>query len=176
MTLDALIEAILFERPEPIDVSELSSILDRDKGEVEDALSTLENKLHGRGIVMVRTDTKITLATAPDAAPYIEKYTEEDYARGLGKAAMETLALILYRGPISKPEIDYIRGVNASSVLRTLLMRGLIEKSTQGERSPHYSATTDALQFLGITRKEDLPKYEEVIAEIQTFEKQEAQP
>jgi segregation and condensation protein B len=109
----------------------------------------------------------------------------EELSRELGRAGLETLAIILYRGPVSRREIDHIRGVNSSFILRSLLIRGLIERadpSTSSTSSPQassgqvvagrsysYKATLKLLEYLGVTRLEDLPQYQNVFKKIEEF-------
>ncbi len=164
MPLDALIESILFFKGEPMKVSKLASIFEVDEDAVQNALQELDAKLTDsrRGIVLVRKDDEVTLGTAPEAGELVEKITKEELSKDLGKAALETLTIVLYKGPISKPEVDYIRGVNSGFILRNLLVRGLVERipSPKSERSFLYRPSFDLLSHLGISRIEDLPEYD----------------
>jgi segregation and condensation protein B len=111
------------------------------------------------------------LATAPESAPVIEKISKEEINRDLSKAAAETLAIVLYQGPIAKSKIDYIRGVNSVFILRNLQIRGLVEKTEHPEdkRSYLYQPTFELLSYLGVTKKEDLPEYGTVEKKIEEF-------
>lgn len=166
MGLDALIEAILFFKGEPTELSVLAEITHEPQEHVERSLMALEGKLQGRGIALVRHDTTVMLSTAAPAAQTIEVMLKEELARDLSKAALETLTIILYRGPISRPQIDYIRGVNSQFILRALLIRGLVEKKidSQNSRTILYQTTTELMGHLGITRTADLPEYENIRA------------
>ncbi|TSC62401.1 MAG: segregation and condensation protein B [Parcubacteria group bacterium Gr01-1014_48] len=161
MTLDALIEAILFYKGEPTALSVLATITKEPEEHVERALIALEGKLQGRGIALIRHDHSVMLVTAGAAAQTIELMQKDELSRDLSKAALETLTIILYRGPISRPQIDYIRGVNSQFILRALLVRGLVEKTpdSQNSRTVLYQGTTELMGHMGISRFEDLPEY-----------------
>lgn len=163
MTLDAKIEAILFFRAEPVKIPWLAEVLGVSSDDTHEALSLLQGKLSERGIVTVFKDDEVTLSTAPEMSEVIEKIAKEDLSRDLGKAALETLTIVLYKGPIARSEIDFIRGVNSNFILRSLQTRGLVERITgeSGERSFLYRPTFELLSHLGITRIEDLPEYGE---------------
>ena len=164
MNLDALIEAILFYKGEPVSLSFLSSATNEPEEHIERALIALEGKLQGRGIALIRHDATIMLASAGGAAATIEQMQKDELSRDLSKAALETLTIILYRAPISRPQIDYIRGVNSQFILRSLLVRGLIEKiaDAQNSRTVLYHCTTELMGHLGLSKIEDLPEYEHV--------------
>ena len=172
MTLDAQIEAILFFSGEPISLERISQIVNRENKEIESALLELSKKLEGRGLVLVRKDEEVTLGTHPEHSEIIEKLTKEELARDIGKAGLEALSIILYRAPISRREIDYIRGVNSNFILRNLLVRGLIEKvsSPKDQRSFLYKPTFELLQFMGISKINELPEYAEVRKTIEKME------
>lgn len=163
MTLDAQIEAILFFKAEPMKISWLAGALGVTEDEVHEALSLLQINLSERGIVPIFKDDEVTLGTAPETSELIEKISKEDLSRDLGKAALETLTIVLYKGPIARSEIDFIRGVNSNFILRSLQTRGLVERITgeNNERSFLYRPTFELLSHLGITRIEDLPEYGE---------------
>jgi segregation and condensation protein B len=101
------------------------------------------------------------LGTAPEASALIEQLTREELSKDLGKAGLETLSIIVYKSPITRADLDYIRGVNSSFILRNLQIRGLVEKITNpaDARSFLYRPTFELLQHLGVTRVEDLPEY-----------------
>ncbi len=101
----------------------------------------------------------------------IEKLQIEELNKDLGKATTETLALIIYKGPIKRSEIDNIRGVNSSYILRNLMIRGLIDKEIdpKNSRTNIYKPSFELLSYLGVTDIKNLPNYEEVIKELNTF-------
>ncbi len=171
--LDTQIEAILFFRGEPTSLKRLADILKKDKTEIEAALKALEQKLAGRGLTLVYKEDEVMLGTAPALSPLIEQLTREELTRDLGKAGLETLSIVLYRGPISRREIDHIRGVNSNFILRNLMIRGLVEKITSptDQRSYLYKPTFELLGFMGLSRIEDLPEYTALRQEVEQFEK-----
>ncbi len=162
MQLENHIEAILFFKGEAVSIKRLSEILEVPKEEVEKGLQELDKKLEGRGLVLIRLEDEVSLGTSKESSEIIEKITKEELIRDLGKAGLETLTIILYKGPVTRSEIDYIRGVNSQFILRNLLIRGLIERITnpKDERMYLYKPTFDLLSHLGISKIEDLPEYE----------------
>ncbi len=161
MTLEAQLEAVLFWRSEPLSLKKLAALTNNSEEAVNEALGRLETQLAGRGIVLVHKDDEIMLGTAPEASALIEQLTREELSKDLGKAGLETLSIIVYKSPITRADLDYIRGVNSSFILRNLQIRGLVEKITNpaDARSFLYRPTFELLQHLGVTRVEDLPEY-----------------
>ena len=161
LTLDAQIEALLFLRSEPLSKTELAKILGKNSEEIENALFVLEERLETRGIILLSKEDEIMLATSPEMSGIIEGLRKEELSKELGKAGLETLSIVLYKAPITRSEIDYLRGVNSNFILRNLLIRGLIEKvsNPQDQRSYLYKPTFELLSFLGIKQVEDLPEY-----------------
>ena len=122
---------------------------------------------------MVVDDGKqVELRAAPQVAELIEKVRKDEYAREVGKAGQEVLAAVMYRGPLTRSEIDFIRGVNSSQTLRTLTMRGLMRKipNPKDSRSFLYESTTELLSTLGVSRAQDLPDYQDVRDKLQKLE------
>jgi len=177
MNLEAQIEAILFWKGEEISVRKLAALLEQKEEAVEEALRMLEQSLSSRGIVLVRKEDEVMFGTSPEISALIEKMTREELTRDLGKAGLETLSIVLYKGPIKRSEIDYIRGVNSNFILRNLLIRGLVEKvqAPDDQRSFLYKPTFETLSFLGITKIEDLPEYQKTIEEISAFTEEKDQ-
>lgn len=171
MDLSAKIEAILFWKAEPVSIKKLASLLNEKPATIKDGLTSLESNLKGRGLTLVQTDEEVMLGTSKEFSPLIEQLTKEELTRDLGKAGLETLSIILYQGPISRADIDYIRGVNSQFILRNLLIRGLIERvdNPKDARSYLYKTTLQLLSHLGISKIENLPEYEKVRAEIESF-------
>jgi len=108
MSLDARIEAILFYRGEPVPLPELARLLGVSSGEIEIALVRLEKRLEESGMRLMRKDESLLLATAPEAAEIIESLAKEELAKSLGSAGLETLAIILYRGPLSRAALERV--------------------------------------------------------------------
>jgi segregation and condensation protein B len=170
---DVLIEAVLFYKTEPITKKELGAFLDISPEEIDGALATLARRLLAGATRLIDTGETVQLASAPEVAEIIEKLRTEELSLEIGKAGAETLAIILYRGPVSRAQIDFIRGVNSSFILRNLQIRGLIERREHPThaRSFHYIATPALYTHLGITKKEELPQYAQVANEIDIFER-----
>ena len=171
MNLAAKIEAILFWKAEPVSIKKLASLLNEKPDAIKAGLSSLETNLKGRGLTLVQTDEEAMLGTSKELSPLIEQLTKEELTRDLGKAGLETLSIILYQGPISRADIDYIRGVNSQFILRNLLIRGLIERvdNPKDARSYLYRTTLQLLSHLGMSKTEDLPEYQKVRADIESF-------
>lgn len=176
MGLERKIEALLFWKAEPVSVKKLSDWLKSSVDEVARALTALETSLSSRGIMLVRKEDEVMLGTTSEFSELIERLTKEELSRDLGKAGLETLSIILYYGPITRAEIDYIRGVNSTFTLRTLLMRGLVERvqNKADLRSFLYKPTFDLLSHLGISDITKLPEYEGVRIELEAFKQAQA--
>jgi segregation and condensation protein B len=106
----------------------------------------------------------------------IKQLRESELARDLGKASLETLAIILYKGGATRSDIDWIRGVNSTAAIRSLLMRGLVERGedVSDKRRARYTASVDALAHLGVSRREDLPRYAELTGTLSRAEEAQA--
>jgi len=170
MSLESQIEAVLFWKGESVSINELIKILEVSEEEITNALNNFEKSLVGRGIALTRNGNEVMLYTSPGSSELIKKITKEDLNHDISKAGIEVLSLILYRGPIAKREIDYVRGVNSNYIVRNLLIRGLIEKADGADsRSFVYQPTLGLLAHLGINKKENLPNFDKVQADIATF-------
>lgn len=178
LSLEAQIEAALFFKAEPLTTKKLALLLGVDEQKIEESLNKFEENLSGRGIVLVRKNKEVMLETAAEASPIIESLVKEELSKDIGKAGLEVVSIVLYRGPVTKRDIDYIRGVNSSLVLRNLLIRGLVERSeNRGARGSFiYQPTFTLLSHLGLKNIEELPEYDIVKKEIEQFEvKKESQ-
>ena len=166
--LETHIEALLFYVAEPIAVGELARLLDRPTTDVETALTALDARLADRGIRLMRFGENVELRTAGESAPFIEKLREDELSRELSRASLETLAVVLYEGPVTRSEIDHTRGVQSQSSIRALSSRGLIEKITEhnGKRGSFYRATTETLGHLGIRDIKELPAYADTLSQL----------
>jgi segregation and condensation protein B len=173
MTRESQLEALLFWKGEPLSKKKIETALACTTDELEVALTNLETSLSQRGIRLMRIDDEVELRTAPETNDLIVGLTKEELIRDLGKAGLETLSIILYKAPIKRSEVDYIRGVNSSFIIRNLLIRGLIDRVTEKEgtgRGFAYKPTIDLLAHLGIAKIEDLPEYVKVKSELESFE------
>jgi segregation and condensation protein B len=166
LTPPAQVEAILFAAGESVAKKRLASIIGVTPALLQRAIDLLRSELSSRGLSLVETESTVELRTNGEAAALVKKLRENELSRDLGKAGLETLALILYRGGATRGEIDWVRGVNSSQTVRSLLLRGLIEKSENPEdaRRPRYKATVEALAHLGVGKQEELPDYAELSA------------
>ncbi len=163
----ALLEAVLFAEGGPVTKKRAATLIGVAEGSLEGAVTELDAALQGRGLALIETAGELELRTAPATADVIQKLRESELSRDLGRAGLETLAIILYRGGASRSEIDWIRGVNSGQTVRSLLLRGLVSRGEDpaDKRRFRYEATTDALGHLGLSRKEDLPRYAELRSE-----------
>ncbi len=165
------IEAILFWYGEPVKIKKLVQIFNKTEEEITASLKNLESNLTNRGIVLISKDDEVALGTSKEASEVIEKLTKEELMRDLGRAGLETLSIIIYQGPISRAEIDYIRGVQSNFILRNLMIRGLIEKipNPKDQRSFLYRPTFDLLNYLGVSKIEEMPEYQKAKEEIEGY-------
>ena len=130
MELDVLVEALLFYKAAPQNkkkVAKLFAVTDED---LQKAINNLRDRLQTGATRLNETDTEIQLVTAPELSEFVESLRKQEISNDIGKAGAETLAIILYREPISRVEIDRIRGVNSSFILRNLLVRGLVVRES----------------------------------------------
>lgn len=162
--LDARIEAILFVAPAPVTVAQLAEALEVPASEIEIGLQQLGRTLQfSRGIRLQRHEGRYQLTSAPELAVEIEKFLGLEATARLSRAALETLAIVAYRQPITRPGVDAIRGVNSDGVMKSLLSKGLIQEigRTEGPGRPIlYGSTQDFLQHFGLNSLEDLPPFE----------------
>lgn len=170
MTLSpsAQLEALLFAEGGPLTKKQICALLDFSAHTLVLAVDDLVVSLAARGLAVVETESELELRTSPWAADIVKKLRESELSRDLGKASLETLAIILYRGTATRTDIDWVRGVNSAAALRALLLRGLIERGEDeaDKRRARYRATVDALAHLGVSRREDLPRYSELAGAI----------
>ena len=160
LTLASKIEALLFVSAEPIPLAHLASALDVNLYVVERGLNELEHAFHDRGLRLQRHGGRVQLATVPDLAGLIEKFLGLEAVTHLSRAAMETLAIIAYQQPCTRPQVDAIRGVNSDAMLKSLLNKGLIQETgrTDGPGRPIlYSTTPEFLQHFGLSSMSELP-------------------
>jgi segregation and condensation protein B len=178
MNLEQQVEAILFWKGEPLSIKELSKLLRQTEDSVRSAIHNLQAHLLNRGIILMKTgktenkNEEVMLGTSPEASKLIEQITKEELTKDLGKAALETLSVILYKGPVKRSDIDYIRGVNSTFILRNLLIRGLVEKKQAPDdaRASVYSASFELLAHLGVAEIKNLPNFELVQEELKNFQ------
>jgi segregation and condensation protein B len=160
LPLNAIVESLLFVSAEPVAVSTLCSALELPESQIEQALEALDLEYRDRGLQIQRLGDRVRLTTSPRAAPHVEKLLGLKNTTTLSKAALEALAIIAYRQPLTRPQIDAVRGVNSDSVLQSLLSKGLIEEMGRAEgpgRPILYGVTSMMLQHFGLGSTKELP-------------------
>lgn len=160
--LPALLESLLFVAPSPTPIARLAQVLAVGQEAVEAALARLAAAYDGeqRGLRLLRKGDRVHLTSAPQAAAYIERFLGLDLSTRLSQAALETLAVIAYRQPLTRTEIEAVRGVNCDGVLRTLITRELVEpvgRLEQAGRPFLYGTTVQFLQYFGLESLDRLP-------------------
>lgn len=161
--LQSVIESVLFVSGEPIKKAKLLKILAIENELLEEALSSLSEKYQDSqsGLLLLKKGEEVQLVSNPENAEFIESLVKNELQDSLSNAAMEVVSIIAYRGPISKVEIEAIRGVNCAYTLRNLLLRGLIERSDNpnDSRGYVYAISFDFLKKLGVEDVKKLPEY-----------------
>ena len=160
LSLSAKIEAMLFVSAEPVPLQQLSQALDVTASVVERGLKELEEALQTRGLRLQRNAGRIQLTTAPELAVLVETFLGLEAVTHLSRAALETLAIIAYQQPVTRPQVDSIRGVNSDGMMKSLLSKGLILESgrTDGPGRPIlYSTTPEFLQHFGLSSLMERP-------------------
>lgn len=160
LSLKAQLESLLFVADGPVSLERLASVLQTTAEQIEGTLSVLTHEYTGRGLRLQRQRHRVQMVTAPEAAEIVGSFLGLEHSGRPSPAAMETLAIIAYRQPITRAEIEAIRGVNSDSVLRTLINRGLIEEQGRLEQAGRpiiYGTTFDFLQHFGLSSLEQLP-------------------
>jgi segregation and condensation protein B len=163
LPLAAIIESLLFVADAPVTVSQLAEVVEHDVHDVEEALQSLVEGYSSRGVRLQRKGTQVQLVSAPEAAPFIECFLGLSLSGKLSAAALETLAIIAYKQPITRPQIEAIRGVSSDGVLRTLISKGLIEEVGRLETVGHpvlFGTTFEFLQYFGLSSLSELPVLE----------------
>lgn len=166
--LTSQLHSLLFVASKPLTLKQLSKLTVANESDVATCLQSLAQYCEASGVVLLNTGEQYQLATASQNTQIVTDFLNSDLREQLTDATAEVLAIIAYRQPISKAEIESIRGVNSQYSIRSLLMRGLIEKisnPTDG-RSNYYQITTEFLQQLGITSISDLPSFQELTNQI----------
>ena len=159
------IESLLFISHKPLSVAEVAKLVGAEKKQAEELLNQLQTDYQVRagGMSVLKVDDKFQMATNAESSEVIAKFVKSEMTGELTRPSLEALTIIAYRGPISKAELELIRGVNCSLILRNLLMRGLIEgREDKTKGTTLYNITMDFLKFLGLGRVEDLPDFEKL--------------
>jgi len=170
MPLDILIEGLLFYKASSVKKAFLIKQFSLSADDLTVALTALSTRLESGAIRLLETETEVQLVTAPALAPFIDEMQKADLKHDIGKAGAETLAIILYQGSVSRAEIDRIRGVNSSFILRNLLIRGLIERtSAKVGNGFNFSITPALLSQLGVLNTQSLTDFANITNTLETF-------
>jgi len=157
------LEAILFISPRPLPVRRLASILEADEKTVQESLSELIEDYAARhgGVIIAEHEGEVQMVTSVGASALVQKFLKDETTGELTKPSLEALTIIAYRGPITRSDLEKIRGVNCSIILRNLMMRGLVEaREDKKKLVTYYIISMDFLRFLGLGRVFELPQYE----------------
>ncbi len=160
LSLAARLEGMLFASAQPVRVDQLALALGENVREVENALDSLAEACRERGIRLQRHAAEVQLTTAPEVAMDVERLLGLESTARLTQAALEVLAIVAYQQPVTRPQIDSVRGVNSDSALRTLLRHGLIDEAGRSEgpgRPILYVTTPEFLQHFGLSSLQELP-------------------
>src|SRR3989344_805791 len=175
ITIDELarrVQAFLFTEGGEMTRKKLLSLLGCSESELNAAIDHLALALEPSGLGLVVSDTEIALTVSKSESPAIEEALKRELSREIGEAGLEVLAIVLYLGPSTRARVDYIRGVNTASTLRTLLARGLIERAGNPEdaREYLYRPTVETLAHLGVAQARELPDHDTIARELAMFE------
>src|SRR5512143_2324446 len=160
MPLSMQLEALLFVAAGPATTAQLATALDVATSVIERGLNELDTALSNRGLRLQRHGGRFQLTTAPQLAELIERFLGLEATTHLSRAALETLAIIAYQQPVTRPQIDAIRGVNSDSMMKSLLNKGLILESGRSDgpgRPILYSTTPEFLQHFGLNSILEMP-------------------
>ena len=160
LPLKSVLESLLFVADEPVPLDRLAAAAGTSVEEVEAALTLLAQECSQRGVRLQRKRRRVQLVTAPEVAGHVRRFLGLEFKTRLSPAGLETLAIVAYRQPITRAQIEAIRGVNSDSVLRTLVNRGLVEEQGRLEqvgRPILYGTTFEFLQQFGLTSLDQLP-------------------
>jgi len=157
-------ESVLLAYGEAISIRKLAQVIGVSQNEIRQGIEYLRGEYLDRksGFAIIEKDDEIQLVTHPDCAIFVRKSVRGDMSQSLTSAALEVLSIVAYRGPVARAEIEAIRGVNCSFILRNLLVRGLVERieSTEDSRLFLYKSSCALLRLFGMSTIEQLPEYE----------------
>lgn len=160
LDIPAALEALLFVSAEPVAPSQLATVLEVSASAVEQGLQQLDGELQTRGLRIQRHGGRVQLTTAPEMAEKVECFLGLEAASRLSRAAMETLAIVAYQQPVTRPQIEAVRGVSSDGVMKSLLGKGLVQEvgRTEGPGRPVlYGTAPDFLQHFGLNSLMELP-------------------
>ena len=154
------LEALLFVTAEPVTPYQLAAVLEVSTSAVELGLEQLNQDLHSRGIRLQRHGGRVQLTSAPELSEIIEKFIGLEVTSRLSRAALETLAIVAYQQPVTRPQLEAVRGVSSDGVMKSLLGKGLVQEvgRTEGPGRPIlYGTAADFLQHFGLNSLTELP-------------------
>jgi len=163
LSLSAQIEALLFVAVEPVSPGQLATVLETTSTQINNALDELDASFQTRGLRLQRHNGRVQLTTAPETSEAIERFLGLEATTHLSRAALEALSIIAYQQPVTRPQVDAVRGVNSDGVMRSLLSKGLIQEGGRAEgpgRPILYSTTPEFLQHFGLNSLTELPPLE----------------
>lgn len=163
MPVKSKIESLLFISSKPMAASQIADLLKVDKKEIIKSADELlaDYKNNNAGVQIIKDGQKYQMASSPENSKIIQDFIKDEIDGELSRPSLEALTIIAYRGPVSKIDLDRIRGVNCSLILRNLLLRGLIEeKFDKKKNESYYKISFDFIRFLGLNDIKDLPDYE----------------
>lgn len=166
--IEQILESLLFTASRPMKSKELAKILEMPEAEILAALDKMVESKKDNGIILLKSSEGFQLATNSACSTQVKNFLNAELREKLTDATVEVLAIIAYRQPISKAEIEAIRGVNSQYSIRNLLMRGMIEKvaNPTDARSVMYQTTTEFLMHMGLSSNKDLPEFEKLVEQI----------
>ncbi len=165
-TTERNIEALLYANGGEMKKTALAHALSLSDTALDEALAHLNEALDGHALVLIVTDTTVSLRTAAEQDTFLREHERATLLRDVGQAGLEVLTIALYKGRVARSDIDYIRGVNSAQTLRHLVMRGLLERLPHPDDSRQwlYAVTPELLAHLGITDVAALPDYEHIVS------------
>jgi len=161
--LKANLEAVLFVAPVSVTLSQLASALDITEREVEKVLTQMGEDYQERGLRIQHHAGRIQLTTAPEASESVERFLGLEISTYLSQAALEALSIVAYEQPVTRPQVDAVRGVNSDGVMKSLLHKGLIQDIGRADgpgRPILYATTPEFLQQFGLNSLEEMPPME----------------
>jgi len=167
MSLKSQLESLLFVSLKPLTVKDLATLTKSKTADVEKTLQDLSSDYESdeRGLNLIKNNNQYQITTSGDNAELIQEFLKDETSGELSVPSLEALTIIAYRGPIAKIELERIRGVNCSLIIRNLLLRGLIEeKFDKIKNENYYTVTHDFIRFLGLNDISSLPDYEKLQA------------
>lgn len=155
------LQALLFLAGEPVSYKELGQLINASAAQAAQLAGELQTALADHGLAVVTTDTHAQLTTSPSVTEYLQQFLQGSLQQ-LSAAAAETLTVIAYRGPITRADVEAIRGVDCRRMIRQLVVRGLLRRQKQPNQLPRYSVSEEFLQHLGLTNAAQLPNFKDL--------------